>query len=127
MAGYENLSRYGDPLYTSTTMGATGASTLVGAPTAGIAIAIDHVKILITTDTSGLVDAYFSPAATASSIGRVYTNRTATSANTGLALEKTYDPPVIIGTATALQVMVTISAASTPGASFEVGYRLLTR
>ena len=127
MAGYDLSDRFGYTRHTSTTLTATGATTLVGAPAAGAAIAIDHIKILLTTDTSSRLDVYLSPSLTAASIGRIYTNQTLSSSNDGIALNQTYNPPIVIDTATALLVMCTASAASTPGASVEVTYRILTR
>lgn len=128
MPGYEASQYYGLPLNTTTTMGATGATTLVAAPAAGSSIVLDSLRITLTTDTSSRTDIWIHAASlTASAIGRSYTSMTLTAANGPTVVDKHYNPPLHLPSATALLATLSIAAASTPGASIEVAYRIFTR
>ena len=49
---YEQFQSFALPYWTGTTQAATGATTLVAAPGAGLRIAVDGLRVVITTDTT---------------------------------------------------------------------------
>jgi len=132
MGSYETSDRFGLPQFTSTSVGATGSTNVVSAPGAGNALAIDSIRIFISTDTAGENDTFLRASSltalsvTASSSNAMF--RTLYSqTQTTLALDTQLSEPWILDTNTALVFALTISAASTPGAQVEVRYRILTR
>ena len=129
MAGYETSDRYGLPLGTAATMAITGATTLVAAPAAGSAIAVDAITVTYTTDTTGRMDVYArqSDAAAATGMFRTFSNMTLSAANNSVGLNAELAIPWMLDTATSLQFVLSVSAASTPGVSISVRYRIFTR
>lgn len=129
MAGFETSDRYGVPLATGTTMAATGATTLVGAPAAGSAIAVDAIHVAYTTDTSSRIDAYAreTDAAAGTGMFRTFSNMTLSAANNGVAFTRELSTPWVLNSATSLQFVNTVAAASTPGLSISIRYRIFTR
>lgn len=128
MAGYDLSDRFGYTLHTSSTLAATGATTMVAAPAAGSAIAIDKVRVVFRADTSGRSEVWLGPTTTvAGAIGLVSGNLTLSTGDLSAGFNNTYDPPSILATATALLAVLTHTAASTPGAIVEVDYRIITR
>ena len=127
MAGYETSDRFGYSLHTSSVIAATGATTLVGAPAAGLAIAIDRTRIAFTVDTSSRAEVWFRPTDSATRIGAMSSNLTLSTGDLSAGYNNMYRPPLILDTATALVFVLTQTAASTPGAVVEVDYRIVTR
>jgi len=110
-------------------MAATGATSLVAAPATGTQIAVDAIHITYTTDTSSRIDIYLRPtdAAAASGQFRTLSNQTLSAANNAVAISKELDVPWLLDSATSLQAVLSVTAASTPGAHIAVRYRLVVR
>ena len=97
------------PKWTSSSISATGATTLVSAPAAGYALAIHHIRVVSETTTSGQVQSVFLDGTTASV--RFWSEGISLGADFIL---RDLVNPWVLDTASALQFACTVSASSTP-------------
>lgn len=106
------------PLYTSTAVTATGATTLVDAPAAGSRLVIHRLRVYLLTNTTQQVESQFNGALFFSqglSLG---------TAPLDLNLDQC---PWAMDTATALTFACTLAAASTPTLRVEVLFQRVQR
>ena|SRR3990167_3310469 len=116
-----NLDSASLPKWTASSIAATGATTLVSAPGAGYAIAVQEVRVVGMTTTTGQVQGAFLDGTTTArrlwheglSLGAVFLDRSMESA------------PLVLDTNTALQYACTVSAASTPSLFVEVCFQVV--
>lgn len=109
-------------LYTSATMAATGATTLVAAPGGDISIVVHSLHVLLNTTTTGRQEVSFREGA-----GGALRYRSHGISLGTIIFQKEFNIPWIIDTNTAFLSVLSITAASTPGAEVTVGFRLLDR
>lgn len=112
----------GLPLYTSTTMGATGATTLVSAPAAGQSLLIHSLHVIPQTNTTGYMEVTFREGAAGSTHFRTLSNSLG-----ALAISRNLDVPITVDTATSWQAIMSVTAASTPSVWIGIGYQVITR
>ena len=120
---YENRDSFSLPLNTQTTIGGTGATTMVAAPGAGKSIVLDMFRIQFRTDTTADIECFFRGDTTGSGRFRTLTNLTSTAMPIFVQLEQ----PWILPSNSVLQFVLSVTAASTPAADIEVTYRILTQ
>lgn len=120
MSSFDNNNSTSIPDSTATSMGATGATTLVAAPGAGSRLAIDRIRVYLATNTTGLVEMSFREGASGSLKYRTYGNSIGTA-----PLSVDFTNPWILDTATAFQAVCSVTAASTPTVYIDVSYRIV--
>ena len=107
--------------WTATTMGATGATTLVSAPAAGSSTRILQIQVINQTTTTGFVELGFRD-----SDGTAYVRHVSNS----LAASQVFefgDKPWLLSTAGGLQAVLSVTAASTPSVRIAVQYETVSR
>ena len=108
-------------LFTTTTMGATGATSLVAAPATGLAVAIFDIQAANQTNTTGFIELGFSPTDAAAQF-RKYNNSLGSD-----IIQINMIDPWILDTQTSFRAVLSVTAASTPSLRITVGYRILIR
>ena len=118
---YDTNNNWSVPLFTATTFSATGATSLVAAPGAGYHIAVDGLRVVPTVDTSSDQDISFrSPDTTTATL---MFRSLSTLTDTASWFSADLQTPWVLPTNSALQAVLSITAASTPGAYVEGRYR----
>lgn len=113
-----NLDTASLPLYTSSTISATGATTLVAAPGAGQRLAVHMLRVVLMTTTAGQVQSEFNASMfwnAGFSVGTLPLDRDLQAS------------PWALDTDTALTFACTVSAASTPSLRVEVLFQRVLR
>ena len=121
-AAYENFQSFALPYWTGTTQAATGATTLVSAPGAGLRIAVDGLRVVITTDTTLRIPFNFYENTTTA--GMFYGNQSATNGGV-VPLSMDLTTPWLLQTNASLGFVIG-AMASTPGCAIEIRYRSVT-
>lgn len=111
------------PLFTASTIKATGATNLVSAPTAGKSVVILDVHLNNQTTTTGFQELSLREGASGPLLYRAY----AQTANQNIYQKSWRDNPWILDTATAFVAVCSVTAASSPGLEITVMYRILDR
>ena len=101
------------PAYTSTSLGATGATSLVSAPGSNNSLVIDFIHIVNQTNTTGQVEITLREGAAGSTHLRTYSFSLGAAPIDQLSL----DVPLVVDSNAALQVVCSVTAASTPSTS----------
>lgn len=113
-----NLDLASLPNYTASSIGATGATTLVAAPAAGRRIVVQRLRVYLLTTTTQNVESQFN--------GGMFFSQGATQGTAPLDIDLV-GTPWALDTATALTFACTLGAASTPSARVEVLFQIATR
>lgn len=124
MAGIlDASSRTGLPLGTATSFVDTGATSLVAAPGAGLAIAVSHLYAIPITTTAGFNDLSFRQNGTTTGL-RMFTGAWALSAGSAI-LNMTFDPPWLLDANQPLVAVLSLTTASTPTVYVNARYQLV--
>lgn len=115
--------QFGLPEFTSASLAATGATFVVAAPGTGVHVAVDAIRVVITTDTAADHDLFVRDGVSGNPMFRTISAQT----NSAMPLDKELEYPWILSSNTALQFVCSITAQSTPGAMVEVRFRRFTR
>jgi hypothetical protein len=111
------------PLLTTSTIKATGATTLVAAPGAGKSICVFMVGGNNQTNSTGYAELALQEGAGGTLRFREYNN----SLGTHFMDRNFLETPWILDTNTAFLVVASVTAASSPGAEITVQYRIIDR
>ena len=99
---------------------------MVAAPGAGKQLAVDRLRVAITTDTSSRIESYFKDGATTTAKSMFRTLATLTGTADGVALDVELNPPWILAENSALAFDYSCTAASTGAVEIQAGYRIKT-
>ena len=113
----------GRPLATVTSFVDTGATSLVAAPGAGLAIAVSHVHAMPITTTAGLNDLSFRNNGTTTGL-RMFTGAFALSAGSAI-INQTFDPPWVLDANVPFMAVLSLTTASTPTVYINVRYQIV--
>ena len=102
--------------FTSTTLGATGASTLVSAPGTNEVLEVFHIHAVNRTNTTGFIELSFRDGAAGNLMFPQY------SQSIGLIFDMDLTIPWRLTSAQAMQCVLSVTAASTPSVLVTVGY-----
>lgn len=111
------------PRWTSTTMGATGATNLVAAPGAGISIHVFEARYVNFTNTAGFADLRLVEGNTTTA-SRL---RSLSNSIGAVPLDNIKNTAFTLDTNASLDAVLSVTAASTPSILIEVGFQLITR
>ena len=111
------------PLFTTTTIKATGATTLVGSVGANLSVVILDINVNNQTNTTGYMEMTFREGAAGTLHYRMYSP--STGAN---VFQKSFQmEPWILDTNASFYAVMSVTAASSPAAEVTVMYRILDR
>lgn len=118
---FESRQGWALPYWTNASQAATGATTLVASPGAGLRIAVDGLRVTISTDTASRIPCWFFE--DTSTIQAFYSNQNLTIGASALNVD--LQTPWLLQTNTALGFAIG-SMGSTPGVVVDIRYRVVS-
>ena len=120
---FPDSTRVGPSLGTVTSFVDTGATTLVAAPGAGYALAVEAIHGMPVTTTTGLNDLSWRQNGTSTGL-RMWTGAFALSAGSAIT-DRTFDPPWVLDANVGLMAVLSLTTASTPTVYINARYRVV--